>query len=304
MREVSPLPFVVTRIAEGFEFGHGSISGSEIDPDTLALMDEVIYDSPGILVPVEAEDDGCSDGRRVVRVFTRKATFKRSLHRPKVFGGAVAMATASRIGLGLARGQELSAVFESSVDALVEKGMSFGAHTAEHAQDEDAGCGAIDKAPEILLAILKYEDQIRSVITVLGIDPAGLDGVFGNFRQYVRDNLSHASKYSGRKVVGQVLAAGKVVKQLGGEHRERRIILNRVRGHTVNQELIRLVTGGKAQVFAADTWRMEDIAAGVYPNRPEEQHKAVLSELVYTIATGAVLTKGDLPIDMIEPASS
>jgi hypothetical protein len=200
--------------------------------------------------------------------------------------------------------QQLDEVFESSIDELVGKGVGFGAHTDEQAQEENCGCGAIDRAPEALLATLKYEDQIRKVVAVLGVDQTGLDEVFGNFRQYVTNNLASPAPYSGRRVMDRILAAGKVVKKLGGNHLERRIILNQVKGHTVNQRLIRLVTGGKAQVFAVDTWRLEDIAAKLYPEQPEEQHKALLSELVYTVATGAVLTKGDLPIDMIEAAAS
>ena len=305
MREiVPPPPFVVTRIAERFDFvGQGTISGTGLEAKTVALMDEAI-DSPDILVPVEAEDDGCSDGRPAILVFRKQETFKRSLNRPKVFGGAVAMTAASRIGLGLTAGESLNEVFEHSIGVLTDRDISFGAHTDEQAQADDCGCGAIDRAPEALLAALKYEDQIRAVITLLGVDPEGLDDVFGNFRGYVRDELSLPVAYSGRQVMDGIVAAGKVVKQLGGPHLERRILLNQVRGYTVNQKLIRWVTGDKAQVFAIDTWRLQDIAAGVYPDDPDLQHRAVLSGLVYTVATAAVLTKGDLPVDMIETTAS
>ncbi len=74
------------------------------------------------------------------------------------------------------------------------------------------------------------------------------------------------------------------------------------RYHTVNQRLIRMVTGDKAQIFGIDIWRLENIAAKLYPDQPELQHKVFLSELVYTLGVAAVLTKGDLPVDMIQEA--
>jgi len=301
--DLNPPAFTVKRIAKGFEFGYGSISAGEEDPDTLVLLDKAIH-PPGILVPVATQDDGCSDGRPAILIFKKQEIFKRSLHRAKVFGGAVVMTVASKIGLGDAHNRQLDEVFEDSIDTLVDKKVSFGAHTDEYAHGEDCGCGAIDRAPEALLAVLKYKDQIHTVITDLGVDPTGLDEVLDNFGQYIGGTLSQPKPYSGRQVMDRIIAADKVVKKLGGKHLERRILLNQVRGYTVNQKLIRLVTGGKAQVFGVDIWRLEDIAKKLYPDQPEKRHKAFLSELVYTLGTSAVLTKGDLPIDMIEPVSA
>lgn len=294
--------FVVDRISDGFEFGHGNISAEEEDPNVLKLIDETIRNSPEILVKVDVDDDGCSDGRETTLVFTATEVFKKSLNRAKVFGGAVTMGAASQIGLGMARGQQLHQVFDSSIDMLKAKEIKFGAHTDENAADHahNCGCGAIDRAPESLLAALKYQDPIRNIINVLGVPKEGLDEVFTEFRHYVSEDLSHPDKYSGRKVMEAILQAGSVVKRLGGDHRERRIVLNTVKGHTVNQRLIRMVTGSKAQVFAVDTWRMEEITAKLFPDDPEKQHKALLSELVYTLAVSAVLTRGDLPVYMIQ----
>ena len=50
--------------------------------------------------------------------------------------------------------------------------MDFGAHTDENAKGENCGCGAIDRAPEAVLAALKYEEPIRGVIEALGSDTA------------------------------------------------------------------------------------------------------------------------------------
>jgi hypothetical protein len=305
-RELSAHQFEITRVSDGLAFGHGTISGHDDEPEVLARTDEVIRSSADIVIPVDKDDndrmlndDGCGDGRQVVQVFSRHKTFKRSLNRAKVFGGSVTMASASLIGAGQAGKQPLDAVFGTAVTTLEDKNMDFGAHTDEHASGENCGCGAIDKAPEAVLAALKYEAPIRNVIDALGADNGQLDAVYENFRAYVRDMPGQAP-YSGRKVMDQIMGAGKVIKKLGGQHRERRIILNTVRDHTVNQHLIREATDDRAQAFAVDIWRLEDIAARLFPDDPEGQSQAYLSELVYTLAIAAVLTKGDLPVDMIQ----
>ncbi len=304
MREYTPPPpFTVIRFPKGLAFGEGSISAANIDFASQMLMETTIdSDSPEILVAVEADDDGCSDGRLAIVIRTKEQTFKRSLHRAKVFGGAVTMTTAARIGLGLSDGMALEAVFSESINDLVEHGVNFGAHTAEHAHGPDCGCGAIDRAPEALQAVIKKEDEIRGALALLGQDSPNIETVFDNFRSYYRETMSKAEPYEGRTVMKNIIESNAVIKDLGGEHLEGRIVLNKVRGYTVNQNLIRLVTGDRAQVFAIDVWRLEDICKKLYPDQPDEQQKAFLSQLVYTLATSAVLTKGDLPIDIIEQA--
>ena len=76
------------------------------------------------------------------------------------------------------------------------------------------------------------------------------------------------------------------------------IIINKVRGKTVNQGIIREISDGVAQVFAVDEWRLRDLSTKLY-RTPAEQQKAYLSMLVYTLATAATLTKGDLPVFVV-----
>jgi hypothetical protein len=308
--EMSHHHFEIVRISDGLAFGHGSISGADDEPEVLGRVDEIIQNSGEILVPIdknndgrELEDDGCGDGREATHVFRLHETFKRSLNRAKVFGGSVTMAAACLIGVGRAKDESLDDVFGSAVGILQDNDMDFGAHTDEHASGENCGCGAIDHAPEAILAALKYEEPIRSVIDALGADTEQLDEVYGNFRGYVQE-MPHKAAYSGRKVMDRIINAGKVVKKLGGDHRERRIILNTVRGYTVNQRLIREATGGRAQAFAVDIWRLEDIATNLFSEDTTHQSQAYLSELVYTLAIAAVLTRGDLPVYVIQDASS
>ncbi|HSX36781.1 MAG TPA: hypothetical protein VLG13_01520 [Patescibacteria group bacterium] len=300
---------VVRPIIKGFEFGHGKISGVAADYETLQLVSETI-NSPDILVPIDNDDDGrpitddgCGDGRGVVTVFSLdKPRYKHSLNRSKVFGGSATMATACEIGLGETHGLTLNELFEGAIKTLDDKELDFGAHTDEHMHGKNCGCGAIDRAPEILAAILKYEIPTRGIITYFTKRIDGLDELYANFRNSVPQLLQHP--YSGMEVMDTILNNNRtrIVKQLGGEHRECRIVLNTIRDYTVNQKVVREATNDKAQIFAVDVWRMQDIAQNLYPDHAANQQKAFLSELIYTIATAAVLTKGDLPVDVIAAA--
>lgn len=299
--------FEILRIADGLGFGEGDISGTAGDPEMLSRLDDAIYNSPEIIVPIDEvdgkqiEDDGCADGRSVVLVITKDKVFKRSLNRAKVLGGGLTMTAASLIGTGKRSGQGLLDVYRESIGLLSERGIDFGAHTADHAIGDKSGCGAIDEAPRSISASVKYADSIKTAIESLGEDTDGIDEVLARFDEM--DQHSAEAQFSGREVLREVVDAGKVVKQLGGSHREKRIIVNYCRNHTVNQDLARKATHGKGQVFAIDAWRIEDLALRLFPGQPELQRKAVLSELIYSFATAAVLTRGDLPVDIIRPSA-
>ncbi|HVX24001.1 MAG TPA: cadmium-containing carbonic anhydrase [Candidatus Saccharimonadales bacterium] len=305
--------FYVTRITEGLAFGEGGISGAaekDTDTEVLRKLDEAIEYHSDLLVPVDLDeageplsDDGCGDGRDARLTYRLGQQFKRSLHRAKVFGGALVMGVASTVGLGEARNRPLQELFTDTITELGEKHINFGAHTDpayENPEVDKCGCGAIDRAPEAMMAALKYQGPIRAVIGALGVNDEGLDGVFQNFGQYVSEVIARHPAYSGKRVMKEITNAGKVIKQLSGEHRERRIILNDVRGYTVNQRLLRQLTDDQAQVFAVDIWRLTDIATQKYAEAPSRAHQALLSELVYTLGIAAVLTKGDLPVYRVQ----
>ena len=286
----------VHRISDGFGFGEGTISG-ELDSPTAAKAEEAIC-SDHILVPVECDDDGCGDGRRVGLIFRLRERFKRSLNRAKVFGGAVAMAAAGLIGTGRGKDRTMQETMDEAIADLEESDVNCGAHIDDQASGKNSGCGAIDNAPKIVRTSVKYEEKISEVISMLGADTSELGTVYANFHDYV-EGLSDDEDYSGKHVMDKIVNARKVIKQLVGRHREKYIVLNTVRGYTVDQGLVRERTGGRAEVFAVDVWRLEDIAAGLHPDDPEAEVQTYLSELVYTLGTAAVLTKGDLPVYLV-----
>lgn len=310
-------------LTEGLGFGDGAISVAErteedhehhIEPEVLRLVDTAV-NSDEILVPVDEgddgqilEDDGCGDGRGVdsndgsifKKIGDRVESMRRSLNRYKAFGGGATMATASQIGRGEAKGQSLLEVFKSGIRTLKSHRISFGAHTDTHAHGPNCGCGAIDKSPEILQNVVKYRDRITEAAGLLAPDTTGLDEVMDNMTEYA-DEIKD-QEFAGQEVMGAIVDQGKVVKRLEGPHLEVAIVINTVEGHTVNQDYVRRVTQGRAQVFAVDVPRLTQLAERMNPEDPVAQRQAFLSMLVYTLGTAATLTKGDLPVYVVSPA--
>lgn len=309
----------IAKIADGLgmDYGTGSISTLDLEgkagnEDVADLTDQAIQSS-NILVKVDTDergdmlqDDGCGDGRGVTTISAKLGDVKRffghSLNRAKVFGGGAVMAMATRIGLG--RGAEtVNDTIDESIIHLADRELDFGAHTdnGDHTHDDKCGCGAIDKAPTIISAASHFRGDIASMIATLGVDTTGLEEVQDSFDAYA--GAIQDKPYSGRKSMDSIVDAGKIVKELADDHRETRVILNMVEGYTVDQNYVREVTGGRAQVFAVDVWRLMQLSEQLYDD-PAEQHRAFLGELVYTLATASVLTKGDLPVYVVSPQTA
>lgn len=302
----------ITKVSDGLEMdnGTGTISRTEREAlagnEDLAQRTDEIITSPLILVDIDTDrdgsqlvDDGCGDGRGVIKTFTKNGELTRSLHRAKVFGGGVVMTAASRIGLGKATGRTLQETMQDSIEDLAERGIDFGAHTDNHAHGENCGCGAIDKAPVIIEATVKFADEIESAVAKLGVDTQNLPTVMANYHAYAQS--IRGQEYTGRETMDNIVDSGKVVKELADDHKETRIMLNFVPGKTIDQEYVREMTDGRAQVFGVDVWRMQEVAERLNTNEhgvvdEVVAEKSFLGELVYTLATAAVLTKGDLPV--------
>ncbi len=299
----------ITRLTDGLGYGEGPISTAErvdVTPEDIAAG-EALLESEMVLVDVDRDgngepidDDGCGDGRGVKEIWEGFMPRNKSLHRAKVFGAGVAMGAADEIGSGRAVGTSLKATFFGAIDRLKSVGLNFGGHTDEHAHGPNCGCGAIDKAPQIVQNAIKYEAEIRGSIRALGMDDDGLDSIFANYRAFDGTDPQY-EEYQGANIMDAIQGDGKVTKRLEGDHKEFFIVLNTVSGKTVDQEAIRAATGGKLQTFAVDVWRLQEIAQKLHPENPAAQHQAFLSKLVYTLSVGATLTKGDLPVYVISP---
>ncbi|HSX08256.1 MAG TPA: cadmium-containing carbonic anhydrase [Candidatus Saccharimonadales bacterium] len=312
---------IIQKVCDGLGLGFGSISRrhreSQAGNEGLGRVTDYTVHNLRILVPIDVDDtgavltdDGCGDGRpvshRAGAVFTlvdgKPKHFARSLHRAKVFGGGATMAVAMRIGLGEAAGETLKVAFKQAMEACNAHGVDYGAHTDTRAEGRDCGCGAIDNAPAILQAIKNNQAYIINTIKALGVDTHGLRTIKVDGKEIpgVLDHFAAAadvdnSEYAGSAIMQAILANGKIVKELAGDHRTTRIVLNFVEGHTVDQDFVRKQTADRAQAFAVDTWRLAELASMLYKDA-EQERRALLSELVYTLGTAAVLTDGTLPV--------
>lgn len=303
--------FRTVKIAEGIGYGQGPISGEELMAEAgleAVQAGERLINSPDILVPLDrdengemVEDDGCGDGRGVKRIFKGIFEKARSLNRAKVFGGGSVMTAATLIGLNKANGLSGNGLLAQSIHILKEKMIDFGGHTADHVapgrEDRDSGCGAIDGLPEIVALAAPLSQNIVATVESLSDDTASLDEVMTGFVSYAES--IKGQDYRGKQAVEEIIDNGKIVKQLEGPHREAWIVLNTVRGYTVDQKALRQATGGRLDAFAVDVWRLQDYADKLY-DTTDDRRKAYLSELVYTLLTAAKLTKGDLPVYLLE----
>lgn len=194
---------------------------------------------------------------------------------------------------------------QDSIADLAEREMDFGGHTDNHASGEKCGCGAIDQAPVIVQAAVTFKDEIAATIQTLGVSTHHLPEVMANYALYAERIKDQP--YSGKQTMQGVINSGKIVKELADDHRETRIVLNFVEGMTIDQQYVRDVTDGRAQAFGVDVWRMRQIAEKLTANQDgsinaDAAEKAFLGELVYTLATASVLTKGDLPVYKVAAA--
>lgn len=310
---VSELDFAIFR-GEGLGYGLGPVGVQNrlVDPEdplTHEILDVVAEEllSPELLQPVDADekgkpinDDGCSDGRTAVILKKfGESRLKFAKLRRKVFGGGLTMGMATIIGNGLAKGG-LNDVYEQAHDKFALANINYGAHTEI---GKDTGCGATDYAPTILSLGIEHEAEIREDIISLANPEkdnselgAIIDIAFHNIRQYVGNNRELFQNYDPKKVTESIVERKKAVAELGNEHHEVAIVFNiDIENSSTDQAHIRDVTRDAAQLFALDIPRLREIAEKAYDNI-EEKKIAFVTELIYSFATLATLTKGDLPV--------
>ena len=296
----------VACIAEnGLGYGEGTISSAEVDTDVLQHVLETI-DSDDILVAIDKDkegnlidDDGCGDGREVANIYEGTKVRERSLHRAKIFGGGATMAVAALVGQGKKKDVDLQDLFSTAIGDLAKHDLPFGAHTDDHASGDNCGCGAIDKAPRIIENVGRYEEQIAEAATLILGSDEGVQQVIDNFKKY--DAAHRDQAYRGSGVMEEIIEDGKIVKELSGAHQEVAIVLNMVPGYTIDQQQIRSVSDDKAQVFGVDVPRLVTVSERLYPDDEVAQKQAFISMVVYTLATAGTLTKGDLPVFVVNP---
>lgn len=328
-----PVSSTVECIApHGLGYGEGKISTVEraqtdmAFSDKLAFIGDKIVNDSETFKSVEANDDGCGDGRGVLRIFQRYfadglskvISFNRSLRRAKVFGGGAAVGASMwrTINRRPRNGETVQGDIGFIVDEFSERRFAHGAHTDTHAQGEKCGCGAIDNYPLVTSNALKFRESITENLKAIyggayADNHYAIETAFAAYEELAQDE-GYFSNANGKKTMETLLDDGAVVKELDGEHREGAIILNEIEGTTVDQVHLATLLAEKfgkdtepVQAFVVDTWRgrqiaeeITKIAKNVNPDVDEDEVRRVAFAdfLIRTLAVAATLTKGDLPV--------
>lgn len=309
----------IVHLPNGLGFGHGTISkesrlkNRDINEDVLTTARKFIK-NPNSYTLVEFGDDGCGDGRDTEKVYKLEAdnsaaldgarrTYRRTGHRAKVFGGGLIMAwIMERVISGQPQKGETALKDRTLVaQKLLENSLRFGGHTDNHAQGEHCGCGAIDKAADIIKAAVTYRDSIEDTLKlVLGktYDAKIFRRVMEQF-ELLASNEVYMQDAQGSKTRELLEKVGAVIKELKGSHNEVFVVLNYVPGTTFNQAKLNEVTDSSVQAFAVDAWRIDaysELVARWHKEDAEAYRTAVCAGFVYTLAAAAVLTDGSQEI--------
>ena len=328
-------PTVVELIApDGLGFGEGGISvKSQIEQgiltsDTPRIIHELLTDDPKVFKSVEVDDDGCGDGRPWTKIIQeyrdengekKVNLFGKSKLRAKVFGGGLgAAASMWRAIQGIPLDdQSVGGDRAFMAGKLAAADFHHGAHSDDHAEGQNCGCGAIDKYPVITTNAIKYRDQITGTLEALYGDEfddnkEAVEQVFGVY-EALADKEGYFADASGKQSMEQILESGAVVKELAGHHIEETIVVNAVTGTTLDQqyftETVKSASGTDkpriVQAFSVDVWRGRDIADTVtaiaIAENPEADTGSVwklayADFLIRTLAVAGTLTAGDLPV--------
>ena len=315
----------------GLGFGEGGISVRRqmelgiLTAEVPGHVDKLLVSDKDAFKAVETSDDGCGDGRPWVKIMRMEANegtkevveYKKSLLRPKVFGGgAIAASSMWRAVNGAPTNDLVTTDRSFIINELADRGFSHGAHTDNHAEGDNCGCGAIDKYVMITKNAIKFREQITDTLKALYGEEfnSNYDAIVEAFRVYesLAENDAYFDGSTGRRTMEQIIESGATVKELYGHHIEETIVINDVEGTTLDQQYftqkVKEMCTDKPQViqaFTVDIWRGRQIAE-IVTDIKKAQDPTDDSELTYkiamadflirTMAVAATLTAGDLPV--------
>lgn len=300
--ELDEAPLVINVkefLRQGLGFGDGNISvtkrlenGSLTDAELNFAQAQICNH----IVRVEKEDCGCGDGRT-------RDDLEQIIPRAKVFGGSVTMSVAVFNALGKTEKEDDSYGFNQAIEHLKSAGVKYGGHTANnHGQEKDSGCGAIDRYPEIIGNIQYYQFPIKQSLEAIlgdGFDDEIYTKVMTNFRTAF-ESIDY-SNFKGRVANKTIEESGAINTNLLGEHNEAFIVINKIRGTTLDQARFNAETGSKIQAFCVDEWRLQDIASTFLESADVSvDTQAYYGMLIYTLATSSVLTDGSQRVVVVE----
>ena len=299
----------------GVGYGEGAISacGRASHPnypvtqeDVRAATQVLIERHDDIIIPIEADDDGCGDGRPTERIVEGVGTPR---VRAKIFGGGVLVATSMWRAIRGAPNEDETFLSDSAYIArrLTSHAIHYGAHTDTHAHGNTCGCGAIDKFRRTVQASGTFQEQIRETARLWADTTEVMEQVFET-RAHVAASTSYVGDAIGSDMMALMLREGAIVKELRGDHLETIVIFNNEPGTTVDQQRIADILSQAGlpagmQAFVVDTWRGEmyaqavaDIAATRGFDHNQAARVAQADFYINQLSVAATLTAGDLPV--------
>ncbi|MDB5186706.1 MAG: hypothetical protein JWM07_178 [Candidatus Saccharibacteria bacterium] len=322
---------VVCLAENGLGFGEGKISvakrieNSELSHDDLRIGNEIISNDPEVFskTDIDANDDGCGDGRQAARIFRIVDTktgemeeFNKSRRRAKLFGGGLVVASSMwrAISGPVRRNETVLGDRQFIAGKLSDMNIEYGAHTDTDAEGDMSGCGAIDHHPKTTKNALKYRTQIEGVLRVLygesyAENVTAIESVFATY-QAIEDDKMYYSNADGKSTMDFIKNDGAVIKELSADHLEAYVVLNDIEGTTFDQRKfdVKLKDAGvesEPQAFVIDIWRgrmyADAIAQIAVENIPgidfEEARKIAYADfLIRTLGVSSTLTAGDQPV--------
>ncbi len=319
---------------DGLGFGEGGISVKEqvkqgiLTEEAPKHIYDLLTNDPNAFKTVEASDDGCGDGRPWNKVIQQVSEgdqksirlYKTSLLRAKVFGGGLVAASSMLRTIKGAPSAEDTVGQDRELMARELKRLNFehGAHSDDHAEGDNCGCGAIDKYPVVTANAVKYRNEITTVLEGLYGDTfeQNQDAINTTFEVYgsIDGTPEYLSDASGKQSMDQIIQSGAIVKELAGRHVEETIVINDVAGTTLDQPYftqtvknacVEMQKPQTIQAFSVDVWRGKEIADLVATVACEQDPSLDLDNtkrlayadfLIRTLAVAATLTAGDLPV--------
>lgn len=321
---------VITLAPNGLGFGKGLISveariaNENLHRKELEQARNILRDDTEVFTEVDpdAQDDGCGDGRFVVRIYRRDESnqeiiYGKSRRRAKIFGGGLAASSSMirSVAGPVHHGETVLGDRKFMAEKLKELGIEHGAHTDNHAKGENCGCGAIDRYPEITNNANLYREHITKTLQALygesfAASETAINSVFETYEQLVTDE-QYFSNAAGRQTMDLIENDGAIIKELGDEHLEGIVVLNDNEGTTFDQrkfdEKCRAAgIESEIQVFVVDVWRgrmyADAVAKIALENNMatdyEEARKVAYADfMIRTLAVAGTLTGGDLPVE-------
>jgi hypothetical protein len=298
------------------------------DPKFAAKVDKVLKPAnlKKYIVPVDPKaPTRCVDGRLTAgwEDFNEE---ERKYLGPKVAGGTAHAALAHRIVDTEKLKKDL--IFEHDIKKVVERykeiGIGFGGHVDNNQKGWNTGCGAVDNINKILerVQLPEPQEQLRGLAKlILGntYEHHMVNEVVGRMLYLDALKPSYMPK-EGRVVTGEFLYKKTVVDllrkeagskdavpQLCGAHGEVAVVLNFVKGTTVDTDRFSFDNKNEIQVFGLDIWEIYEEAARLFPYNMHdfplvqqseifERVEHIITRTLLGIATLMVLTDGSLKV--------